>query len=620
MRQDLPSPLRRQAVKSPMLVWMELAQELGERCRVSTHRDIEHVAAREKTEGFSFLTITLPAFGKDFDKVLDIQRVDHSHFAGFKRRGELPVFLGGFFDLIFSRETGVMLDEPSIDAIVAIRQLSRLMSKVELPCSERRRDAAYRAYVETDKELEASMDRVSDEEIRSFGRMAARLWSDVFSGLDNLHSHGQLTPKHGSGATADRLLGNEKYDLRSTKSKWYWRLEHGGFHAVEFLLPNSRHWKALEGVEFLSPRNELPVKVTDVPKTLSAPRIIAEEPACMQYAQQSVLEAINQLIIQDELISRFIDPGDQGPNRMMARKGSFTGRLATLDLSEASDRVSSELVWEMGAYSASIQDVLFATRSRYAQVPGYGVIHLAKYASMGSALCFVVEEMVFLTIIFLAIQKQQGRQLRRADIKRFGGKVRIFGDDIIVPAEYALSVQRELETYGLKVNSSKSFWEGNFRESCGKEFFRGYDVSIVKLRSLPPADTQDAQGVISYVSFRNQLDYAGYGRTVEKIDEYLLKVLQGHFPWVKETSPVLGRVDSHGGFYEVDHVHPGTFVPMVRGYKVRARLPKNSLSDEGALLKHFLKRGDKPFADKNHLERSGRPRVVGIKLGNGPAF
>jgi len=608
-------------VKSPMLLWKELAIELGERCQVSTYRDILNAAAREKTEGMSFFTITLPQFAKEFDNCLGAELIGPNDFIGFRRRQKTPIFLGGFFDLIFSRETGVLLDEPSVDAIVAVRQLSRLMSKMRLECSERRIDDAYRQFVDTDTELEAIMDEVSQEDMESFSQMAARIWSDVFHGLDNLHTHGALTPKHGPGATADRLFGNEKYDLRGTNIKWYERLEHGGFHQVDYLLPNSRSWRALERVQFLSPRDEIPVKVTHVPKTPKTPRLIAEEPTCMQYVQQGILEAWVNLVEQDKLVSKFITPDDQSPNQRMARKGSLTGNLATLDLSEASDRVAAELVWEMAAKGpAGLQDILFATRSRHAQVPGHGVIHLSKYASMGSALCFPVQQMVFLAIIFVGIQKQMGRQLRRADIKQFSGSVRVFGDDIIVPADYAVSVMQALETYGLKVNPNKSFWTGKFRESCGKEYFRGYDVSVVKLTAPLPADKQNAQEVVSAVAFRNQLDYAGYVSTVESIDALMLKVLHGHFPWVKETSPVLGRIDHHGGFYEVNRVDPNTYVPLVRGFIVRNQLPKNPLDEDGALLKHFLKRGDLPIADRKHLERSGRPRVVGIKLGEGPAF
>lgn len=605
-------------MKSPMLLWMELAKEFGERCSVSTHRDIQTVTDRSNTEGDQYLMITLPLLGKAFDKALDLEKADPTLFTGFQCRGRTPKFLGGFFDLVFDRATGVMLDEPSISAILAIRQLTRWASKVELQCSERRTNEAFRGFVETDQELEQTIESLSLEEIRLFGSMSARVFGDVLAGLDNLHSSGELTPKHGPGSTADRLLGNEKYDLR--RAKWHWRLEHGGFHSVDFLLPNPRYWKLLGRVPFLKPEEERPVKVVAVPKTPATPRIISLEPTCMQYTQQAVLEALKQLVMDDKLVSQFINVNDQEPNQRMARKGSITGSLATLDLSEASDRVAAELVWEMASYSSSVIDALFATRSTHARVPGHGVIHLTKYASMGSALCFMVEQMVFLTIIFLAIQKQEGHQLSRKDIQSFAGKVRIFGDDLIVPSDYAESVMQTLQTYGLKVNLSKSFWTGKFRESCGKEFFRGYDVSIVKLRTLPPASTQDVSEIISFVSTRNQLDKAGFQEIVEKIDEHLLSVLNGHFPWVTETSPLLGRVDHYGGFYEVAKVSPTTFVPLARGYKVRSVIPTNRLDGQDALLKHFLKRGDEPIFAKDHLQRSGRPRAVGIKLGYGPVF
>ncbi len=611
-----------------MLIWMELAKELGERCSVSTHRDIKTVADRSKTEGSSYLTITLPLLGKAFDKALDLGQSDPSLFTGFQCRGRTPKFLGEFFDLVFDRASGVVLDEPSASAIVAIRQLTRLASKVALDCSERSKREAFRGFVKTDEELEVAIESLSLEEIQAFGRMARRVFGDVLAGLDNLHSSGELTPRHGPGSTADRLLGNEKYDLR--RAKWHWRLEHGGFHSVDFLLPNARYWKTLARVPFLKPENEPPVKVTAVPKTPATPRIISLEPVCMQYTQQAVLAAMKQLVRDDGLVSQFLNVDDQSPNRIMARKGSMTGQLATIDLSEASDRVAAELVYEMASYSPSVIDALFATRSTHARVPGHGVIHLTKYASMGSALCFMVEQMVFLTIIFMSIEKQEGRQLSRKDLKALSGKVRVFGDDIIVPTDYAVSVMQALETYGLKVNLTKSFWEGYFRESCGKEYFRGYDVSVVKLRTLPPASTTDATEVVSLVSFRNQLDNAGYVTTVEKIDEYLLEVLNGHFPWVRETSPVLGRVDHYSDFYEVAKVSTTTHVPLVRGYMTRSDIPVNRLDGSDALLKVFLKGSSALYeelpldhiftVDKRHLERSGRPRVVGIKLGYGPAY
>lgn len=43
-------------MKSPLFLWREVAQELGDWCRVSTVRDFKTVADRTKAEGDSFLT------------------------------------------------------------------------------------------------------------------------------------------------------------------------------------------------------------------------------------------------------------------------------------------------------------------------------------------------------------------------------------------------------------------------------------------------------------------------------------------------------------------------------------------------------------------------------------
>jgi hypothetical protein len=62
-------------MKSPLFLWREVAQELGDWCRVSTVRDFKTVADRTKAEGDSFLTITLPNFGRDLDEALDLGQV-----------------------------------------------------------------------------------------------------------------------------------------------------------------------------------------------------------------------------------------------------------------------------------------------------------------------------------------------------------------------------------------------------------------------------------------------------------------------------------------------------------------------------------------------------------------
>jgi len=294
----------------------------------------------------------------------------------------------------------------------------------------------------------------------------------------------------------------------------------------------------------------------------------------------------------------------------MARDGSLSGALATLDLSEASDRVSNQLVRELTRYWPHLTDAVQATRSRRADVPGYGVQRLAKFASMGSALCFPMEAMVFLTIILRAISKELNTPVTREFIKGLEGRVRVYGDDIIVPVEYVQSVVHELQAFGLVVNMNKSFWTGRFRESCGKEYYGGSDVSIVRCRRMLPSQRRDVLEMVSLCSLRNQLYWAGLWRTCAYIDEKIREFIP--FPIVEATSPGMGRhsVLSPQGEKECSDLQK----PLVKAAVVSGQAPLNSLEGPGALLKYFLKRGEQPFADGNHLERSGRPQADYIKL------
>jgi len=429
--------------------------------------------------------------------------------------------------------------------------------------------------------------------------------------MDKLHADGKLVPKHGPGATADRLRGNAKFTL----SEWTWRLESGGFPSVDFLMPNQKYWHRLTHVEFAEPGNERPSRVVAVPKTLKTPRIIAIEPACMQYTQQAVAEPLVELLESDPLSGSIVGFTRQEPNQLLAKLGSIDGSLATLDLSEASDRVSNQLVKHMLQGFTHLLDAVQACRSLRADVPGYGYTPLTKFASMGSALCFPVEAMVFATVVFVGIESAREHRLSRKDLKEFVGTVRIYGDDIIVPVEYAESVSSALELYGFKVNPHKSFWNGNFRESCGKEYFDGHDVSIVKVRQKLPKSRRDVVELISAVSLRNQLYWAGCDRAVRRLDDRIGGILK-YYPYVSQDSPLLGRETAEDSL-TVDSWNSRLQVPTARGWKVDSKLPLSEISEEFALLKYFLKRSVEPYA-REHLERSGRPRAVRIKLLRAP--
>jgi len=625
-------------VKSPMPLLLSVLDDLGTMCHTSTIRDEQTLAERVEHEGLSFLTITLPQFGKDFEKSLDLGAVGSNQFAGFRRTGGLPRFLRGFLCHVFDSSTGKLLSEPSTVHIWAVRQLTLMFAKIDLMCTDARRDAAIGGYIECEQEVRDADARLDPDRIRRFNRVGTLLWAPLLSAVDELvfsvggetRQLGRLIPKHGPGKTADRLRGNGKWRQR----EWTDRLEQV-FPSGEHLVPNFRYHSHISELHFLEPGAERPVRVVTVPKTLKAPRIIAQEPACMQFVQQALLGALRRAVEADDFARQLIGWDEQMPNQRLAQEGSRNGTLATLDLSEASDRVSNQHVRNLLRNHSSLAGVVDASRSRKADVPGHGVIRLAKFASMGSALTFPLEAMVFATVIFMALERGLSSPLSQRTIRSYAGQVRVYGDDIIVPVDCVGAVIAELEAFGFRVNASKSFWSGSFRESCGKEYYAGEDVSIVRQRTVLPTSQRDVREIVSTVSFRNQLYFAGMWKTARHLDMLLERIIP--LPVVLQTSPVLGRHSFLG--YNAERDCSKLHRPLVKGFVARSVIPDSFLDGPDALLKCLSKaeRGNPsevletdsksagklrralswllPESTEKHLERSGRPRVVGMTLG-----
>lgn len=583
--------------------------DVGTRCGTSTTRDWKTVSSRVEHEGFSFFTITLSSFGKDFEKSLDLGLVAPTSFRPFSRaRGEaIPRFLGGVLELVFDRKTGRLLDEPSITAIQCVRQFSLMCAKIDLPCSETRTRKAMELFIECEKDVRAADASITGAMWEDFSRVGSLLWADLFCSLDQKIWADGVIPKHGPGSTADRLRGNAKWD----QAEWTARLERV-FPSWEYLLPSWHFESKLQAIHILEPREERPVRVISVPKTQKTPRIIALEPTCMQYVQQGILDVMMQEFRTSDNARNFVRFDSQSPNQAMAREGSLTGLLATLDLSEASDRVSYQHVRYLLRRHSVTRDAVDACRSRKAGVPGHGVIRLSKFASMGSALTFPFEALVFSTIVFVGIERALNRQLSRKDFKSFYGKVRVYGDDIIVPVDFVPSVISSLQDFGLVVNTGKSFWTGKFRESCGGDFYDGRDVTIARLKSELPTSRRQADRLISTVALRNGLFSRGYYAAVD----YLDRVIEGIIPFptvAREGTAVLGRLGF--GAIQVTEVDPDLQIPLVKGMVIRSELPASRLDDSGALMKFFLKRGDEPIYSEDHLQFAGRARTVTLTPG-----
>jgi len=597
-------------VKSLMLLARELLADAGSWCHVSTIRDYKTISDRCEHEGISFLTISLPKFCDDFQISLDHGLVSPDLFLGYKKRGALPCFLGELLDLVFARDSGRLLEVPSVDAILAIRQICLAFGKINLPCSDTRVAKAIDKYIECEQEVRR-YDGSFPSQREPFMRMSVKLWGQFLSNCDKAVYANGIYPKHGPGATADKLVGNDKWNQRV----WTTRLE-AEFPMAEFAFSSySEYLSHLQDITFLEPGSEQPVRVVTVPKTLKTPRIIAIEPTCMQYTQQALLQLFVNEIERDDNAFHFIRFIDQTPNQDLAKLGSSTSSLATLDLSEASDRVSNQHVRSLLRFHGSLFRAVDACRSRKADVPGYGVKRLAKFASMGSALCFPFEAMVFTTVVFLGIERALNRPLTVRDIQSFYGRVRVYGDDIIVPVEYVESVVSALESFGFRVNRNKSFWTGKFRESCGKEYYDGHDVSISRVRQLLPHSRGDVQEIVSTVSLRNRLFEAGYWKSARYLDSILMRLIP--FPDGLSTSPGLVRRSSFG--YTTEREHPTLHMPLVKAMVVTPRKRRSPLDGSGALIKCLLPGRSEPFS-ADHLTYAGRPVAVDIKRRWSPPF
>lgn len=477
-------------MKSSRLTVLEyLLADASQECGLDLSRDFSTIVSRTQSEGESFLTITLPVFARSFERALDGGLCLRSTFLGFgyPRKGALPKFLGGLLSQIFDFSTGKLLPTPNVAAVFYIRQICCAFKKASGTCSDTVNESAFRKYVETDKDVKNAICQVPAQLFEQFQHTASLLYQDVFAEMHRVLCEGELRPKHGPGLTAEGLSGNRKYYQRT----WHERLE-GIFPSSDFLVPSWDFVDELENVTFLTASEEPSVRVTAVPKTHTAPRIIAIEPVCMQYAQQSLLEHMVPLLEERDRAQprRFGLLGftDQRPNQDMALRASRDGTLATLDLSDASDRVANELALALFASCPLLSDAVQACRSLRADVPGYGAIQLNKFASMGSAMCFVVEAMVFSTIVVLAAHLQDKKRITSASINTLlhTREVRVYGDDIIVPKRYAIAVIDLLTAFGLKVNRNKTFLNGKFRESCGCDAYDGHRVTPVYIRQALP--------------------------------------------------------------------------------------------------------------------------------------
>jgi hypothetical protein len=214
---------------------------------------------------------------------------------------------------------------------------------------------------------------------------------------------------------------------------------------------------------------------------------------------------------------------DQRINRKLALYGSMGAGWVTLDMKDASDRVSVPLV-ERLFERTHLLEYLMDTRSSKTRLPNGELVTLNKFAPMGSALCFPIEALVFWSLaVSCIVNSDRSNTFLRNKIRRACSMVYVYGDDLIVHREdYAVLLQY-FPTVGLMFNTKKCCTDGSFRESCGMDAYKGIDVTPTKCRTVWDSRSKDTQQYVSWVALSNQFYRGGYWELADYIRAEVLK-------------------------------------------------------------------------------------------------
>lgn len=218
--------------------------------------------------------------------------------------------------------------------------------------------------------------------------------------------------------------------------------------------------------------------VTFVPKTAWTDRPIAVEPHLNIFGQLGLGKLIRDKL-QGSGLNLFSQQLHHGN---LCKSASIRGDLATVDLSSASDTISTELVRLL--LPSDWFSALDACRSRFGKLDGE-LIPYEKFSSMGNGYTFELE-----TLIFWAIARACCRERRIHAYDSRGLIVSCYGDDIIIPIAACDLLAEALAYCGFTYNTEKSFTSGPFRESCGYDFYLGTNVRpIFQKEVLHAADS-----------------------------------------------------------------------------------------------------------------------------------
>lgn len=499
------------------------------------HRDVVTCCRRIRSEGVHFVAILLPQLG---NYLLETVEYGHADLSGFKIRHQLPRFLGRLFQLVTSESNmvPVAVQARAFDAIYSVTSAFK-----KLRGSPDDRDNAcektYYSFVDVDKEI-GDIDFDSDD-LKGIIDVAAREWYKFARDI-NIND-AACVPRPGPGAVVnDHMPSTEPYmryapyvtlDTVDDVMPWTeWFLSHPWD-----VVSRSRECTALY-------RNKPIIAYSQyliVPKTFVKWRGICKEFNEVQFRQQAVRALLYHHI--EQKLGNNIPIRDQFVHRDRALRSSVLKDDATIDESEASDRIARVLVERIAARTPDFLRVLLALSTRFIKPPTVlrkkYLLSTHKFAPMGSAICFPVMSLVHLFLIWGIIHDKTDLP-NKQDLCR---RVSVYGDDIILPSELIPSVYAWLPRFGMKINRTKSYFRSGFRESCGCHAFNGRDVTplYVKFTYSSKSDASPTKRLVSLLSLENQAHYKGLAYTASFLRSYL-QLNYGLLPYVDERSAVVG--------------------------------------------------------------------------------
>lgn len=476
-------------------------------------RDFKRLESLARYMGEKVFTLLLPALGKIFDQSLETGVLA---FAGeplsrsFSRKSKIPRLFRGIWRQIFL-DNGCLKDDIDPNDVFFLRTLLYAGKKYLSECTPSSVFYTVREYMDVESSLPIPSDRwdgdgsnLGDLDFVHLEQFSSSLGGPLFAGgeiplegrllraaqecADRVAGRlGEYLPqlsgfRHGPGAVSDLTLGKDyKYAFPEWGPRLQWL-----YPAVEYAVSSLSAAEDSDDYESAGiPLREGASRLYAVPKTQKGPRLIAAEPTCHQWCQQSVRSFLNDAIANSP-IGQSIDFSRQDLSGERALAASRTGADATVDLSSASDRLSCFLVERVFRKNPSLLSAMIASRTRFLvndiDKKQPNLIKLRKFASMGSALTFPVQSLVFLTLCL-------GAGLVAEDLaprywRRLLPRVRVYGDDLIVPVSWMPYVETLFKSVLLKINGSKTFRNGKFRESCGSDCFDGYYVSPGQVRQF----------------------------------------------------------------------------------------------------------------------------------------